>query len=246
VAERKQLSDSNHDFNSRLVSLSTNQSHLAANLTSLSTKVDQFSIQLHQINTSVEALLKSLADAPHLKSIPEDVKDVKENVAKFGSKMTELESQLTGLQASVGQIKTEVQKNSKDNKIVEQQVMAARSVKQSSESSSSYSDEKLKIEKIQSVLKAQNNTLQSTKSDFIHFGTETTQKIQHLEQSYTTSGKLLGQMQDDIKNVTFRSLSNQENISNMRRKIDELTKTQESKKNHSSKTKRETINRQEG
>ena len=55
--------------------------------------------------------------------------------------------------------------------------------------------------------------------------------------------KLLGQMQDDIKNVTFRSLSNQENISNMRSKIDELTKTQESR---SSKTKRETINRQEG
>ena len=75
-----------------------------------------------------------------------------------------------------------------DNKIVEQQVMAARSVKQSSESSSSYSDDKLKIEKIQSVLKAQNNTLQSTKSDFIHFGTETTQKIQHLEQWYTKSG----------------------------------------------------------
>ena len=72
-----------------------------------------FSFQLHQINASVEALLKSLADAPHLKSIPEDVKEVKENVAKFGSKMTELESQLTGLQASVGQIKTEVQKNSK-------------------------------------------------------------------------------------------------------------------------------------
>ena len=75
-----------------------------------------------------------------------------------------------------------------DNKIVEQQVMAARSAKQSSESSSSYSDDKLKIEKIQSVLKAQNNTLQSTKSDFIHFGTEATQKIQHLEQWYTKSG----------------------------------------------------------
>ena len=75
-----------------------------------------------------------------------------------------------------------------DNKIVEQQVMAARSVKQSSESSSSYSDDKLKIEKIQSVLKAQNNTLQSTKSDFIHYGTVTTQKIQHLEQWYTKSG----------------------------------------------------------
>ena len=36
-----------------------------------------------------------------------------------------------------------------DNKIVEQQVMAARSVKQSSESSSSYSDDKLKIENIE-------------------------------------------------------------------------------------------------
>ena len=54
-----------------------------------------------------------MADAPYLKSIPGDVKEVKENVAKFGSKMTELESQLTSLQANVGQIKTEVQKNSK-------------------------------------------------------------------------------------------------------------------------------------
>ena len=34
------------DVHTRLVSLSANQSHLAANLTSLSTKVDQFSIQV--------------------------------------------------------------------------------------------------------------------------------------------------------------------------------------------------------
>ena len=49
VAERKQLSDSNHDFHTKLASLSANQTHLANNLSALTEKIDQFSLQVSEL-----------------------------------------------------------------------------------------------------------------------------------------------------------------------------------------------------
>ena len=56
-----------------------------------------FTLQLRQLNTSVKSLLTSMENAPYMKSLPGDVKEVQQDVAKFGSRMTEMEAQLVTL-----------------------------------------------------------------------------------------------------------------------------------------------------
>ena len=70
-----------------------------------------FVLQLRQLNTSVKSLLTSMGDAPYMKSLPGDVKEVKGDVARFGSRMTEMETQLATVHSSLTELKQQAQKS---------------------------------------------------------------------------------------------------------------------------------------
>ena len=70
---------------------------------------------MKQLNSSVTTLLDELDAAPYLKTLPGEVSDVQKKVAQFGSRLTDLESQLTksetDLRADLGEIKHTMVRN---------------------------------------------------------------------------------------------------------------------------------------
>jgi len=223
VAERKQLSDSNHDFHTKLASLSANQSHLANNLTDLSGKIEQLSSQLRQLNSSVGRLLTSMDAAPYMESLPKDVKDVQKDVAKFGSRMTEMEQQLSNVQSTVTDLKEVATHRSAESDKAPPKKM---------DRSLSPRDTKDTVDNrafFESELKHQNKTIQSSvvklDQNFLHFGTEMTKQLQQQQKQSSESWKLLSQMQEDIRNVTYKTMSNDVNIKKLRSELEELKQT---------------------
>ena len=57
-----------------------------------------------------------MGDAPYMKSLPGDVKEAREDVAKFGSRMTEMESQLSTVQSSLAELKQQVHQSAEVRK----------------------------------------------------------------------------------------------------------------------------------
>ena len=52
-----------------------------------------------------------MENAPYMKSLPGDVKEVQQDVAKFGSRMTEMEAQLVTVHSSMTELKQQAQKS---------------------------------------------------------------------------------------------------------------------------------------
>ncbi len=52
------------------------------------------SFQLSGFNRSVSSIISSLASAPGLKDLPQDVEQINVDLAKFGSRLTEVESKM--------------------------------------------------------------------------------------------------------------------------------------------------------
>ena len=48
--------------------------------------------QVNSLNETLISVTKSLEEAPHLKTLPSEVSDIKTEMAKFGSRIAELES----------------------------------------------------------------------------------------------------------------------------------------------------------
>ena len=104
---------------------------LLANHTSMqehNTKLEEdlrtVSGQVSALNETLASVTKSLEEAPHLKTLPSEVKDIREEVAKFGSRIAELESKVEsrdvqsrsaeGSQSDLDNLRSEVQNLSDD------------------------------------------------------------------------------------------------------------------------------------
>ena len=75
--------------------------------------------QVNSLNETLISVTKSLEEAPHLKTLPSEVSDIRTEVAKFGSRIAELESKVESQSvqsrsaeesnSEVGDLRSEVQ-----------------------------------------------------------------------------------------------------------------------------------------
>ena len=79
-----------------------------------------FFFQINQINASVATVLKALGEAPYLKSLSGDVQEMQKDVARFGSRLKEMETQLTNVQSDFKSNLNTLQDNLKMTKSVSQ------------------------------------------------------------------------------------------------------------------------------
>ena len=74
-------------------------------------------MQFQELNSSVATLLHAFDAAPFLKTLPEEVSNVQNKVAQFGSRLTDLETQFTksetDLKSDLDDLKHNLAKNDK-------------------------------------------------------------------------------------------------------------------------------------
>jgi len=216
VEERKMISDNNHQFRSQLSALSSNQTELKNNISTLVNQLEIISSQLKQLNSSVITLLEELDAAPYLKTLPGEVSDVQKQVAQFGSRLTDLESQLTKsdteLRSDLGEIKSDLAKTKEiENKTGETNlILENRSIdplKQQNSSENSMNIEKLN--NISTRVDTLDNQFSNLDKKFRFFGANLTEQLQRQEERASQGWKLIGDLQDDIQNVSAKVYSDE-------------------------------------
>jgi len=208
------ISDTNHQFRSQLSALSSNQTQLKKNISTLVNQLESISSQLHQLNSSVVTLLDALDAAPYLKTLPEKVSDVEKKVAQFGSRLTDLESQLTksetDLKSDIGDIKQDLAvKKIKPNQNNENSSVSVNRSSAIGRTNSVSSVDVKQFKEVNNKVEILEKTLVNLDMRFQFFGTNLTEQLQQQEERASTSWKLLGELQDDIQNVSAKTYSNE-------------------------------------
>ena len=73
-----------------------------------------FVFQMNSLNSSVTSVLTSLANAPQLQSVPADISDLKKEFGQFGSRLTDVETQVNSASDKLKNMHKEI-KNLPDN-----------------------------------------------------------------------------------------------------------------------------------
>jgi len=94
VDERNDLKEKYHSLHSQLQEVALNQSNIQKNVTKSVQELLELSSHIKSFNASLESISQSLRAAPELKDLPREVDEVKNDVAKFGSRLAELESKV--------------------------------------------------------------------------------------------------------------------------------------------------------
>ena len=112
--EKSTFEKNSEELQHRLSSVAGNQSKLQDNLTSLMTELailtnqvtraalmhitkkfcSHYLYQLNSLNSSVSSVLTSLINAPQLKTVPDDIVEIKKDLAQFGSRLTDVENEM--------------------------------------------------------------------------------------------------------------------------------------------------------
>ena len=110
--------------------LLANHTSLLQHNTKLEEDLKTVSGRVSALNETLASVTKSLEEAPHLKTLPSEVTDIRTEVAKFGSRIAELESKVESgsvqsrsaedAESELGDLRAEVQ-NLKDGCCQQQQ-----------------------------------------------------------------------------------------------------------------------------
>ena len=78
--------------------------------------------KVRSLNTSVEGIHLSLAAAPELQMLPAEVSEVKNDVAKFGARLTELEAKVKDKEVQMRSSEDQVKQVSEDSISLEREL----------------------------------------------------------------------------------------------------------------------------
>jgi len=92
--QRSVLEDQYSSLSKQMNELLANHTLLQAHHIELEEDLRTVSSQVSTLNETLASVTKSLEEAPHLKTLPSEVKDIRTEVAKFGSRIAELESKV--------------------------------------------------------------------------------------------------------------------------------------------------------